>query len=742
MPDGIRHPRPAPAIGRADRRREDAALLKGEGRFTADLPRPPGLLHAAFRRADMAAGRVLHLDAEAARAMPGVAAVITAREMGPLGQPAVNAFFPAMPAARFQPLARDLITAPGEPVALVLATSLAAAKDAAEVIDLEIGDAPRAPEAPAITHRWQTGAVDAAFAAARHVVGAEIVHACLAPLAMEPRQALAEIVEGRLRLHLSSQTPHRARSDLAAILGLDATLIHVIAPDIGGSFGAKASLHPEEAAIAWACRHLGRPILWQGSRTEEFLTATRGRGGRLRAEMALDEQGRALALRGALAFPLGQRLPYSAAVPGRNAARCLPGPYAIGAIDLSLEAAFGPGPAMGIYRGAGRPEAALLMERLMEAAAEATGLTPAEIRRRNLLPAEALPHRMPTGETLDSGDYPALLEALEARAASLAAACRARRARGEAVGFGLGLYVEPCGQGWESARVSLLPDGRIEGATGSTAQGQGRETAFAQILAEATGREAAEIVIRHGDTDTTPPGIGALASRSTGIGGGALFCAGQRLREMLHARAAAMTGATSLDQAPEGLRAPDGRLLRWAELAGEPLLVEERFEAPGEAWSAGAVAALIRLDRETGHVVVEEMVWLDDIGRVVNPMLARGQLIGGAAQGLGEALMERLVTDETGQLLTGSLMDYAAPRAADMPRIAIAHPARPALALNNPLGAKGVGEAGTIGAPIAIINAIGDALAAEGAHLGPIALPLTPEKIWRALAAAPQGETP
>jgi carbon-monoxide dehydrogenase large subunit len=755
MPDGAEQGRgrwqgrmaAEPWVGRPQRRREDAALLTGRGRFTADATLPPDCLRAAFVRAAEACGTIRALDVAAARRVPGVVAVLTAEDLGPLGQPAVNRFLPDIPASRFEPLARCAVTAVGQPVALVLAATEAAARDGAEAVALEIAGHDPAATEPAFAASFGQGDVDAALARSAHRVRASLRYSRIAPAPLEPRAALAVPRGGGLELHLSTQTPHRARSDLAAILGLPAEAIRVVAGDVGGSFGAKASIHPEEAALAVAALRLGRPVSWQATRGEEMLTATQGRGQALEAEMGFDAEGRATALRACIRTPLGHRLPYSAAVPGRNAARCLPGPYAIPAVAVTLAAHFDRRAPMGIYRGAGRPEAAMLTERLMEEGARATGLDPVEIRRRNLVPPEAMPWATPTGECLDSGDYPALLDQALALGADLPAEVATRRAAGELVGLGLAVTVEPCGQGWESARLTLTPDGMVLAATGSTAQGQGRETAFAQIVADALRVAPEDVVILHGDTATTPPGIGALASRSTGIGGGALLKAAAELEALARPLAAQLLQAplAAIIPAPGGFAVAGvpGRGVAWSTLAAvAPLAVDAVFESPGESWAAAAALALVALDRDTGAARVERIVWVDDAGVVVNPMLARGQMIGGLMQGVGEALMERVAHDEAGQLLTGSFMDYALPRASDAPaELRLAEAALPSFSRHSPLGAKGVGEAGCVVVPAAVANAVADALAAEGVTLDALALPLTPETIWRALARAERRRT-
>jgi carbon-monoxide dehydrogenase large subunit len=688
-------------IGASPRRMEDPRLLTGRGRFVADLPAPDGVLHAAFLRAPLGPAELAPLDTAPALALPGVAAVLTAPDLPPAGLPAIN-LFPDAPAGALPPhapLADRRVAAAGQAVALVLAETAAAAQDGVEALAPALRPLPEHPQPPAFTGRWQREA--AANPAMR--VSAAVQYARIAPSALEPRAVLA-VPEGEgLTVFLSTQTPHRARRDLAAVLGMDPARIRVVAPDVGGAFGGKASLFPEEAVIAMAARRLGRAVRWVATRGEELLAATLGRGGVLAGSMGFDTEGRAVALDGEVAFPLGHRLPYSAAVPARNAARCLPGPYDIAGVSVAMRAAPDARPAMGIHRGAGRPEAAMLLERLMDRAARRLRLSPVEIRRRNLV--RRFPHALPGGEALDSGDYDALLDTLLKRAggewAALAAARDARRGAGERVGLGLALYVEPCGQGFESARVTMEPDGTVTLAVGATAQGQGRETAFAQLAAEALGIAPERVRVVTGDTAATPEGIGALASRSTGIGGGAVLEACAKLRARI--------------------------------AAGEaPFAAEAVFTAARESWAAGAVLAAVALDPDTGAVRIERLVWVDDAGTVLNPMLAKGQMWGGLVMGIGEALSEAAVFDEAGQLLTGSLMDYALPRATDLPEaVTLAGLPRPSPAANTPLGAKGIGEAGCIGVPAAIVNAVLDAACPEGDGPETITLPLTPERVWR-----------
>ncbi len=426
-----------------------------------------------------------------------------------------------------------------------------------------------------------------------------------------------------------------------------------------------------------------------------------GRGMRLAGTLALDCAGRFLHLQADVQASCGAWLPYSAVAPLRNATRILPGPYRVDGVAIGGRLRRAHAAPVTIYRGAGRPEAALLMERLVERAARQLGIDPLDLRRRNLVAADQMPWATPTGETLDAGDYRTALDDAAQRFsyASERADQARRRATGELVGIGCALYIEPCGQGWESARVTLQADGAAEVHAGSSAQGQGHATSYAVIAAQALGIAPARVMVRAGDTAHGPEGVGALASRSMAIGGSAVLLAAQ-------------AAARQRD-------------------AGQPLpiSVTEVYHAPAEAWSYGCVLVRLAIDRDTGRPHIERLLWVDDAGHIVSPQLARGQLLGGLAQGLGQALLERIVYDDGGQLLTGSLMDYAAPRADDMPAVELHAMHRPTSA--NALGAKGVGEAGCIGVPAAILNAAADALSPFGEP--DLEFPLTAERLWRAM---------
>ena len=725
------HPDPGSpsSVGTSLQRVEDERLITGQGCYVDDVALPGGA-HLVFVRSAYARGSVTACDLTGASTAPGVIAVYAGADVAHLGDLTVSSPLEVAEVPDYPILARDEVHAVGQPVAAIVAATKNAAEDAAGqvLIDVEPRDAFVDPHGRpdetnligglegniALEQRWSAGDVDAAFAEGAHRVRARVQHPRLAPSTLEPRAAAADYdpAARKLTVWLSTQTPHRARNELAKILHISADRIRVVAPDVGGAFGMKASLYPEDVLVAWAAMTLERPVRWAAGRGEDLLSATHGRGTFSEGELSVSPDGRFLGLKAAITCPLGYWLPTSAAIPAWNTARILPGPYAIDTVDISTRGIMTNTAPVGIYRGAGRPEACQLMERLVEEAALATGLDPVEIRRRNLLASTSLPHTGPTGKVLDSGDYEAALDRLcdHAGYADLKQHCERRRRAGEVVGIGISIYVEPCGRGEESATVTLNPDGTAVAATGTSSQGHGRETAFAQIVADHLGIPVGGVTVVHGDTDEAPEGVGALASRCTAIGGSAVKQAAMELRERL---------------------GPAGR-------PAEPMTAEVVYEAEGEAWSYGCCLAVVAIDRDTGRLCVERIVFVDDAGPSINPMLVTGQIQGGIAQGLGESVLEQIIYDDDGQLLTGSFTDYAMPRADDMP------PAIDVVTLHTPspfnlIGSKGVGEAGTIGAPAAIVNAALDALRAFGVRrLDP---PLTSEKLWRAMGSRPQGET-
>jgi carbon-monoxide dehydrogenase large subunit len=699
-------------------RREDTALLTGRGTYTGDVI-VTGSLHVVFVRSPLPHGRLHAIDTHATEQAPGVVAVLTAATLTPSGQavylPQPNHLLPVSHVPQTEVLAREWVTYVGQPVAMVVARSLQEAQAAAQTLQLQIE-----PLAPDLDFASQASVANIAYqfeAEKPGVASAEATHGVFTTelelqvprvlaMSMEPRGVQAQYVSeasdapASVNVWIGTQTPSRARADIADALGWPQAQVRVISGHVGGAFGAKSSLSPEDLAVVLAARQLRAAVRWQSSRSEEFTSGMHGRGARLSGRLTLSADGRFDVLTADLRFTIGAWLPYSAVAPLRNAARILPGPYRVAKLDVQGSASLSHCAPVTIYRGAGRPEAALLMETLVEQAARAAGMDPVALRRLNVVEASAMPYTTPTGEVFDSGDYlRALTQACERFDYEGQRQQQAqRRAQGEVVGIGLALYVEPCGTGWESARVDWHEDGTVTVATGSPAQGQGHATTYARIAAQALEVSPQAITVRYGDTALCPVGIGALASRSTAIAGSAIV---QACNELKARRAA-------------------GQAL--------PLSVDGRFTAV-ESWSYGCVIARMSVDRETGRPTIEKMVWADDAGHIVHPELAKGQLIGGLAQGLGQAMFEKLVYDDAGQLITGSLMDYAVPRADDMPAIDIESFCTPSP--NNLLGAKGVGEAGCIGVPAALMNAARDALSPLGEC--PLQFPLTAEQLWRAM---------
>lgn len=687
-------------------RREGPALLAGGGRYTADVPLAAPL-HVAFLRSPVPGGGVTLCDTRAAAEMPGVVAIVTADDLNELGELEVATPVPARSLPRFEALAGARVHGLGQPVAAVLAETVEQAHDAVEVIELDIDSETDESDPVVAEQTWQTQGCAEAFAGATQVVEAEVRHPRIAPTPMEPRAIAVDYNDDdSVTVWQSTQTPHRSRSELVRILGVTPERLRVIAPDVGGAFGMKASLYPEDVVVVWAAFHTRRSVRWTATRGEEFLSATHGRGAISRGRLALDAQGRFLAVEAQIDNPVGPWLPTSALVPAWNAGRMVPSGYDIPEVSIHSRAIAAPTAPVGIYRGAGRPEAIALVERLIEVAGRATGHDPTELRRRNLRPPEALPCTTATGCVLDSGRYAETLDRLAQAVdyAGMRAECDARRARGEIVGTAMTFYVEPSGSGWESARVTLNADGSVVVASGSSSQGHSRATAYAQIAADALDVDTEMVEVRIGDTATCPAGIGALASRSTAIGGSAVAeaCAAARARRQ----------------------------------AGAALPVTEEciYTVDGEAWGYGAWVVMLSVDPDTGTPTIERAACIDDIGTVVDPTMVEGQIRGGYAQAVGEALMERVAYDDQGQLVTGSFMDYAMPRAADMsPLDILDHPA-PTPSPFNALGAKGVGEAAPIGAPPAILGAAADALAPLG--VSDLQMPLTSETLWRAIRDA------
>jgi carbon-monoxide dehydrogenase large subunit len=750
-------------VGRSARRREDPPLLRGGGRFLDDLTLD-GVAHVAFVRSPYAHARIATIDVQPARKVAGVIAVVSAAELDPFPPIGLIRGFEGMVVPPMAFLAKDVVRAQGTPVAVVVADSATAAADAVAAVVVEYEPRPGVADADAalgagaprvvdgddnrsFTYTVRAGDPERAFAHAARVVTVDVRQNRLAGVPLEPRGVAARWDGERLTIWSSTQVPHRIRDEVARLLGLPTERVRVIAPDVGGGFGVKGGPYREEILVPWLARRLERPLKWISTRVEDLLTTHHGRGSVSRGELALGADGAILGLRARIACPLGPHVGYTAAGTPRNHVRCLPGPYAIADVDIEAKGAFTTTPPVGPYRGAGRPEAAFLIERLVDEAARQLGMDPADLRRRNLVPPERFPFATATGQSYDSGDYPAMLDNVLTAVdyPALRRVQATRRSHGELVGIGLAVYVEPSALGWESGLVRVEADGRVTAVTGSSAHGQGHETTFAQVLADRLGVEPEAITVRHGDTAQISTGVGTFGSRSVALGGGALAHAADAVVARARRLAARLLEAHAADvrlvPGGFGIAGVPGRFVRWAEVAraagdesppdGAPRGLEaSHVLAPEhEVWSGGAAAAVVSIDRETGQWRLERLVWIDDAGTIINPLLADGQLEGSLAQAWGQIAMEAVRFDADGHVLTGTLMDYAVPRADDVPHAEIHHAHSPTP--RNPLGAKGLGEAGNIGVPPAVVNAMVDALAPLGvSHLD---MPLTPETVWRAI---------
>jgi carbon-monoxide dehydrogenase large subunit len=759
------------AFGQPLRRKEDRRLLTGAGSYTADLTLP-GMAHAAMLRSPHAHAEIVSIETRTAAAMPGVLAVLTGADLaadGVGGIPAGADFvrFPGTDPAQdyaLRPthpaLAQGRARFAGEAVAMVVAETPAQARDAAEAILVDyaplpsvtetgraIGAPPVWPEAADnVCFRWSAGdaaAVDAAFAVADRIVRLPAVNNRIHVGALENRGAIGVFAEGRLTLHTGSQMPHGLRDALAETLHVPASDIRVLVADVGGSFGIKNALYPEQVLVLWAARRIGRPVSWIGDRSDGFVSDYQARDNAYEAALALDADGHFLALRvdsvanlGAYLAPKGQLSP-TANTPAYA------GVYRLPCIAVSVTGVFTNTAPTEVYRGAGRPEAVYLLERLVDEAARVTGIDRLDLRRRNLLTPAEMPYRTGLGLLYDSGDFPAMLDAALAQAdfASFAARRAAAASRGMLRGFGWAHYCERVAGGWaENAWLELGADGRMTVLLGTMSNGQGHETAYAQLVAGQLGIDPDDVLVVQGDTDRIPSGHGTGGSASIPIAGAALAeAAGDLVRK------AVPIAADVLEAAPVDVVFAVGRFtivgtdrgVGWhaiAQRAGPGGLAGTGYWKPsGPTFPNGCHVAEVEIDPETGATQLIAYTMLHDFGRVLNPMLLQGQLQGGVAQGIGQALCEHVVHDpESGQVLSGSFMDYRLPRADDLPPLTLI--TRPTEAPTHPLGIKGCGEAGAAGAPPAVMNAMLDALGAVGVTR--LDMPATPERVWQAIRAA------
>jgi carbon-monoxide dehydrogenase large subunit len=781
----------ATGIGAAVRRKEDQRFITGRGHYTGDFNRP-GQVYAVFIRSPHAHARIKAIDVKSAAALPGVLAVLTgsdlaADKIGNLicgwmvhskdGSPMKMAPHPA--------LGRDKACYVGDPVAVVIAETLPQARDAAETVrvDYEVRaavvdpvkaqatDAPQLHEvAPGNTiYRWHLGdanAVASALGAANHVAKLDITNNRLVPNAIEPRAALAEYDLGNdsFTLWNTTQNPHVARLVMSAFVGVAPEhKLRVIAPDVGGGFGSKIFIYPEEVVTLWAAKRVGRPVKWVCDRTEAFLADAHGRDHVTHAEMAFSPEGKITALKVKTVANLGAYMStFSSSVPTYLYATLLSGQYNIPAIYCEVDAVYTNTVPVDAYRGAGRPEATFVVERLVEVGAREMGIDPIELRRRNFI--TSFPHQTPVILSYDAGDYHGSMQkALEiADAHGFEKRKRHSARRGKLRGIGYSSYIEACGIApsqavgslgagvglWESAEVRVNPTGTVEVLTGSHQHGQGHETTFAQVVSERLGIPIDNVSIVHGDTDKVQFGMGTYGSRSGAVGISAVVKALDKIEAKARKVASHLLEAAETD-----IVFKDGRFTvtgtdqsaAWSDVALnayiahrftgqelEPGLKETAFYDPTNfTFPAGCHVCEVEVDPETGSTVIAAWTAVDDFGVIVNPMIVEGQVHGGIAQGIGQALCERAVYDADGNLVTGSLTDYCLPHADDLPAFRIDTTVTPCP--GNPLGIKGCGEAGAIAAPAAVINAITDAIGTEDC-----AMPATPQAVWSALARANQ----
>jgi aerobic carbon-monoxide dehydrogenase large subunit len=755
-------------VGAEVKRKEDPRMITGKGTYTGNVSLP-GMRHVAFVRSPYAHARILGIDPSSALRIPGVVAVLTGQDLkSDYAQMPVDKSDGINKLRSRYPVAVDRVRYVGEAVAVVIATTPAIATDAvsevavdweplAAVATMDQGMADGAPTifddmTDNVGNVWtrKHGNVDEAFANAHRIVSQRITNQRLSAVPMEGRCVVAtpDPASGGLTMWTSTQTPHSIRTELEKMLRLPENLIRVIAPDVGGGFGVKIGIFPEEAAVAALALRLKMPLRWIEGRLESMQATTHGRGQVADLELAVQEDGTITGLRMQVnqdsgAYPIVTFLPQ---LTGQMSV----GVYHIPAVDLVAKCIYTNTTPIAAYRGAGRPEAAYYIERMVDLVANELGIDPVDIRRKNFIPSNVFPYKTPAGFTYDSGDYEKPLEkALKlSRYAELRADQANRSSNGEyLLGIGVSTFVEICGAGpWESAVVRVDPSGTVTVFTGIMPHGQGQATTFAQIVADEIGADYDRVIVKYGDTATAPMGSGTYGSRGLAVGGVPVVRASEQVRTKARQIAAHMLEAAVEDIVLENgkyqVRGVPDRGLTLAQIAKEaytdklpddiPVGLEatDFYKPMGDGvYPFGAHIAVVEIERATGIVHLRDYISIDDCGTQISPMLVRGQVHGGLAQGIGQALLEEVVYDEQGQLLTGTLMDYALPHADTFPQFRTDHTETPTPL--NPLGAKGIGEAATIGSTPAIVNAVLDALKPFGVRH--IDMPLRPEKIWRAM---------
>jgi carbon-monoxide dehydrogenase large subunit len=776
-------------VGTRLRRKEDPALLTGEGKYVDDLA-PAGALHLAFVRSPYAHARIRSIDASSARSMPGVIGVFTGADLqdqwaAPM--PCAWTVTPDMKSPAHYPVAVGTVNYVGDPVAIVVGEDAYGVRDAADavavdydplppVLDLEaaLGDEAlvHADLGSNVSYVWeltpQPDAVNAAFASATHVVKERYIQQRLLPAPMEPRSYLAvpQPFGGEMTLYSATQIPHIVKVFVAICLGIPESKVRVVAPNVGGGFGSKLNVYNEELACVALARKLGRPVRWTEERTETAQAMIQGRGQIQDIELAADGEGRIAAVRVSLIADMGAYL--MLVTPGIPllGAFLYHGAYDIPAYSFKCTGVFTDKTPTDAYRGAGRPEATYAIERAIDALARKVGVDPAEIRRRNFVRSEQFPYSSPAGLVFDSGDYHTALE----RALTLAgydglrAEQKARRQRGDRMQLGMGLssYVEMCGLapsrvlaslnysagGWESSTVRVLPTGKVQVVTGTSPHGQGHETCWAMIAADQLGVSPDDVEVLHGDTAVAPQGMDSYGSRSVAVGGTAVYLATEKVIAKARAIAAHQLEAAEEDLAFEAgtfaVRGTPTKAMPLGAVAFEaftahnlPDGMEPTLEAsmtwdpPNFVFPFGTHVAVVEIDTDTGDVTLRAYTAVDDCGNQVNPLVVEGQIHGGIAQGAAQALFEEAVYDTEGNLVTATLADYLVPSAAEFPSFTLDHTLTPSP--TNPMGVKGIGEAGTIASTPAVINAVVDALAPFG--VTDIEMPASPWRVWKAIRA-------
>lgn len=769
-----------PYVGRPIKRVEDPRLVQGLGTYTDDV-RLPGLLTATILRSPYAHARIVRIDTAAARAMPGVVAVFTGADLNDqCGLVPCAASIPDLKAPKHTVLASDRVYFVGHAVAVVVATDAYAARDAVGAIDVDYDPLtavvnpeeaitsgsplthPHLGTNVAFVHQMTGGDIDAAFAQADRVIKQRIVHQRLTPMPIEPRGVVASYHagDGTLTIWTSTQVPHLLRTLLPGMIAIPENKLRIVAPEVGGGFGAKLNVYAEEALCGHLAMRLGAPVKWIESRRENAGSTIHGRDQIGEYEVAVKNDGTILGLKAKTVADLGSYLQLLTPAIPTLTGLVLTGCYRIPAVKMEIVGVYTNKMATDAYRGAGRPEATYLIERLMDLVAHEIGMDRIDLRLKHFPAPGDFPFDTICGLTYDSGNYQgALAKAREmVDWEGLLATRAAARAKGRLFGIGLSTYVEICAMGpskgmpaggWEWGCIRMEMSGKVTAITGISPHGQGQETSFAQIVADRLGVSMDDVVVLHGDTNVAHYGRDTYGSRGLSVGGPALVMSIDKVVAKAKILAAHLLGTTADDVVFEkGLfRASKtgGRTIGWPELSGEAygaknlppglepgLEASSFFEPPNFAFPFGTHIVAVDIDRETGQVHIEKYVAVDDCGPQINPLLVEGQVQGGIAHSIGQALFEQTIYDEHGQLLTGEFMDYAMPRFDDVPEYILGSTVTPSPV--NPLGVKGVGEAGTIGATPAIANAVMDALEPLGiAHLD---LPLTPEKVWRAIQSA------